>query len=830
MNRTINIAFVLIGILTLLSCSSKEECKTFMLSENEAINFAKDLEENFDLLKKSIKNEVAKDSVHRLKKNIHLNLSKKYPVSYDWWLQDGNSIHWFDGESLENQIAMRLDKFDGNANNQNTVQQSIKIYLEKCIKRREERLKEFVKDRPKVVYTKFRPLRPSFFAYTEGLSDARDECNYFPGGELGVLHMNGIWGEEEVIMSDSNGVFRDTDVHFDGENILFSWKKSAKEDDFHLYEYNYSAKKLKQLTFGLGFADIEPIYLPDDNIMFNSTRSGSAVDCWKVEVSNLYLCDRDGHFMRQIGYDQVHTPHPVLMEDGRVVYTRWEYNDRGQVYTQPLFQMNPDGTGQAEYYGLNSFFPTTLTHSAPIPNTRKLMTIATGHHSPQHGKLFTIDIEAGRDNAEGVMMLAPQKKPKVEIIDAYGQYGDQFQYPYPLNENEFLISYSPLGYHVGHPIHFGLYWMNPDGERELLLADENISCNQPILLKERERPFQRASHVDYKKDEGVYYMQNVYAGNGLEGVEKGVVKKLRVVEIEYRTASVGTAFGAGKGGSAHAFTPVGVGNTSWDIKRIYGTVDVYDDGSAFFNVPARKPLYFQALDSNNRVVQTMRSWSTVQPGEVQSCVGCHEHKNSVPLSNHDVSIAMDKGIQSIKPEHSGVRMFSYQKEVQPIWDNNCIKCHNGKKNKFSLKGDLRVVDNQTRRKYSESYLNLTYASKTSQWNDSWQGNAEHPEVNWVSALSEPTLLKPYHAGSNTSNLIKRLENGHANTNLTKEEIEIVALWIDLCVPFIADYKEANNWDKKEHSYYEYYEQKRERAKKDEEKAINEYIEYLDDLK
>ena len=113
-------------------------------------------------------------------------------------------------------------------------------------------------------------------------------------------------------------------------------------------------REIKQLTFGKGHADIEGIYLPDDNILFNSTRCGSTVDCWFTEVSNMYLCDREGRYMRQVGFDQVHTVTPTLLDDGRVVYTRWDYNDRGQVWAQPLFQMNPDGTGQAEYYGMNS--------------------------------------------------------------------------------------------------------------------------------------------------------------------------------------------------------------------------------------------------------------------------------------------------------------------------------------------------------------------------------------------------------------------------------------------------------------------------------------------
>lgn len=774
------------------------------------------------------KREGNRDEFRERRRAAHLNLYHTYPIYYDWWLQDGIEIHWFSGDFME-ELSMRLKKHnlsDNISNNPESIHKAFLSYIDACTKRRELRLSEFVKNNPEIVFTKFDVLQPSFFAYTEGLSDARAECNFYPGGELSLIRMNGIWAEEENLLKSPEGVFRDPEVHFDGKRILFSWKKSLKEDDFHLYEMDITSRELKQITHDLGFADIEPIYLPDNNILFNSTRNGNSVDCWTVEVSNLYLCDREGRYMRQVGYDQVHTSNPTLLDDGRVVYTRWEYNDRAQVFTQPLFQMNPDGTGQAEYYGVNSFFPTTVTHTRQIPGTRKVMAAIMGHHTPQHGKLGIIDLEAGRDENEGVMLLAPIRKPEAVKIDAYGQYGDQFQHPFPLSEKEFLISYSPLGYDVGRPIQFGIYWMNPEGEREVLVIDPSTSCNQPVLLAERKRPFERSNLVDYTKDDGVYYMQNIYEGNGLKGIEAGEVKKLRIVEIIYRAASIGAAYGHDEGGGGHAFTPVGVGNASWDIKRILGTVDVQPDGSAFFSVPARTPVYFQALDEHNQVIQTMRSWSTLQPGETQSCVGCHEHKNTVPVYEHPVSMAVGTGIQTIKPEGIGERNFSYIKEVQPIWDAHCISCHDGVNHHMSLKGNLKVVDEQTRRKYSDSYLNLTHAKKESEHNDSWQGNAHHPEVNWISALSAPTLLPPYSSGSATSNLIKRLKNGHGNTKVSQEEVETVALWLDLLVPFIGDYREANNWTSEEEAYYLYYEKKREEAKKVNEENIRLYLESL----
>lgn len=222
----------------------------------------------------------------------------------------------------------------------------------------------------------------------------------------------------------------------------------------------------------------------------------------------------------------------------------------------------------------------------------------------------------------------------------------------------------------------------------------------------------------------------------------------------------------------------------------------------------------------------MRSWSTLQPNEVQSCVGCHEHKNTVPVAGHRVSMAMDKGIKALAPEDEmGERNFSYLKEIQPIWDRNCISCHDGVKHPMSLKGELKVVDKQSKRKYTDSYLSLTHARPDGPGR-AWRGDAHHPEVNWISALSQPTLLPPYFAGSNKSNLIKRLEEGHGGTKLTPQEIRKVSLWIDLLVPQIGDYREANNWSDHDREFYDRYDKKRKQARMEEQENIRQYIQSL----
>ncbi len=310
----------------------------------------------------------------------------------------------------------------------------LRLYARACQVRRGERLASLTRQVRRIVFTKHYTLGGSHYAYTEGQSDAQHERHFRPGAALCLLQWDGSQFTQQTLLDDPHGVIRDPDVSFDGRRILFAWKKSDLDDDYHLYEMEVDSREIRQLTFGLGVADYEGAYLPDGDIIFNSTRCVQTVDCWWTEVSNLYRCDKDGKYVRRLAFDQVHDNFPTVTPDGRILYTRWEYNDRGQIYPQPLLQMNPDGTNQSEFYGGNSWFPTTILHARAIPDTTKVLAIATGHHARQTGKLIEIDPSQGRQENEGVQLVAPVRRTPRVRVDAYGQEGELFQYPYPLSE------------------------------------------------------------------------------------------------------------------------------------------------------------------------------------------------------------------------------------------------------------------------------------------------------------------------------------------------------------------------------------------------------------
>lgn len=550
------------------------------------------------------------------------------------------------------------------------------LYLRACAARRQLRLARLSAPLPPVVFTRHYNLGGSHYAYTEGQSDAQAERHFVPGAALCLLRLDGLFAQSATLVDAPAGVIRDPDVDYDGRHVLFSWKKSDREDDYHLYELDASTGEIRQITSGLGFADYEGIYLPDGDLLFNSTRCVQIVDCWWTEVSNLYACGRDGRRLRRLGYDQVHTNYPQVLTDGRIVYTRWDYNDRGQLFPQPLFVMNADGTGQTEYYGNNSWFPTTLIHARPLPGEDRLLAIATGHHSDQAGKLALVDRGLGQQENSGVRLVAPPRETPADHIDAYGQDGEQFGYPYPLDARRFLVSYAPAaarGEGLFSRGHFGLYLMDLDGNRELLAWEAKTCCSQPVPLAPRVRPPLRATAVDAQQTTGTYLLQDIYAGPGLRGVPRGTIKRLRVVGLDFRAAGVRSNGNSGPAGAALVSTPVAVNNGAWDVKTVYGETPVADDGSAWFTAPARVPLYFQALDEKGRMVQTMRTWSTLQPGEQFSCVGCHENKPATPLVRRP--LAARQPPQSLQPFYGPPRGFSFVREIQPLLDRNCTACH-----------------------------------------------------------------------------------------------------------------------------------------------------------
>ena len=761
-------------------------------------------------------------------------LSKRFPVMTDWVHQDARpSPHALLLEDRAKEIESLL--LHNAANLPETSAERLAVYASRCLQRREDRLRPVLDRWAPFACSEMHSVLSSFIGYTEGLSDARHERFFKPGARLSLLHFDGdsLFARAEKLIDDPHGMIRDVDVSYDSSRLLFAWKKSDRLDDYHIYELNLSDKNLRQLTSGIGRADYEPVYLPDGDIVFASTRPEQSVPCWYSEISNLYRMNGEGRFVRRLAVDQVHTLYPQVLNDGRICYTRWDYSDRGQNYPHPVFSMDPDGQAQRVYYGGNSWFPNSLLHTRPIPGSTKVLSIAAGHHTHQHGKLVMIDVRQGRDEGVGMAFVAPRREVPYERVDMAMQGGDQFRYPFPLSEDDLLVSYRPdWGIKRDNTSQqdendFALYWMNLDGGREYLHGDPTLGIQRPVALGHKPSQPIIPDTVDYKKSTGTLYVHDVYQGVGLQGVPRGEAKKLRVVRLNYRAAGIGQTFNRGEGGSSINSSPVSIGNGSWDIKEIIGDADIHEDGSVLFEVPANESLYLQVLDARGRVLQTTRTWDTVRPGETKGCVGCHDKGNAnyYPFQR-EPTLAWNHGVQKLQPFHGPTRGFSFAKEIQPILNKNCVDCHNGEIPGAIDLRDTPVTDaTMNKRLWSRSYLNLTEAKQERPGN--YQSHPEGGFVTWISKMSRPTELPPKFSGAIKSPLLQMLNDGHHGVALSEEEYQKLATWMDLLVPFCGTYREAHQWNASEMSFYDYFEAKRHVQHEEERQAISDYLASLE---
>ena len=150
--------------------------------------------------------------------------------------------------------------------------------------------------------------------------------------------------------------------------------------------------------------NFDSCYLPNEKIAFISTAPFQGVPCnASVNVGMMYLMDNNGNNVRQICFEQDHNFCSTVMNDGRVLYLRWEYTDIPHVWARFLFTMNPDGTTQKEYYGSGGYWPNAIFYARPIPDhPTKVVGIVTGHHVGRVGELVIFEPSLGRNATDGV--------------------------------------------------------------------------------------------------------------------------------------------------------------------------------------------------------------------------------------------------------------------------------------------------------------------------------------------------------------------------------------------------------------------------------------------
>ncbi|MGD0092119.1 MAG: SUMF1/EgtB/PvdO family nonheme iron enzyme [Planctomycetota bacterium] len=557
------------------------------------------------------------------------------------------------------------------------------------------------------------------------------------------------------------GRISDMDLSFDAQKILFS-------DNERIHEVNVDGTGHRQITTHEDphTRHYDVCRLPDGKIMYVSTACEQAVPCTgEWYVGNMHLINDDGTHERRLCFDQDHDWNPCVLENGQVIYTRWEYTDTPHYFTRLLFTMNPDGSNQAALYGSNSYWPNAKYWPRPIPGRpTQLVCIASGHHGVGRvGQMLVLDVARGRQEADGVVNRIGDRGKRVEAVieDALVSYWwPRFAYPYPLAEpktnrgtGKYFLANCMLDEHSP----WGVYLVDVFDNLTPLLVGNYAD---PIPLRPRPTPPVIQPRVDPQRKDALVYMANVYQGGGLRGYPPGSVKALRLGSHEYRFGGNGDTYAASYEGG-------------WDIKQILGTVPVETDGSAFFRVPANTPIFVQPLDADGKSLQVMRSWFTAMPGEVLSCVGCHESQNLAPPPV--AHVAARRNPSEIQPWYGAARGFGFEHEVQPVLDHRCAGCHDGQNKDGKQKPDFRAKSLRADYKanYSPAYMALA------------------PYVRRPGYESDYHLPAPAEFHASTSALIQMLEKGHHNVTLSAAERDRLITWIDLNVPYSGNWRESH---------------------------------------
>ena len=623
-------------------------------------------------------------------------------------------------------------------------------------------------------------------------------CYSLPGPGMAVLDN---WKDKpkETILLEGKlpvGSVLHPDLSFDGNRVLFSFCDHTEPDPiqrrFFIYEIDIDGTGLRQLTGTADdplagacgrqtalIEDFDPCFLPDGGFAFVSTRLQSHVRCQYGDryFANfvLYRADGDGSNIRRISFGEAPEWEPSLLDDGRIVYTRWDYVNRHDTFFQSLWVTRPDGAATAHVYGNYTRNPCTTGEPRAIPGSHKIVTTAMAHHGYTAGSVIVVDPRVGQEGETPITRITPE----TQFPETEGWPEDAYATPYPLSEDLFLVAYTPNPLvregKVQEQNAYGIYLIDTLGGRELIYRDPNVSCFSPIPVKKRTKPPVLPSTMEQDKAAGVFYVANVY--DSTQPLPSGCIKSLRVVRLFAQTIE----------------TPPSRGKAIIDMpKRIEGTVPVSDDGSVAFRAPAGKPLFFQLLDENGMAVMSMRTLAYLQPGEVVGCVGCHEPRAS---TIGRVPLPAGVEIHDLKPP-AGPRYeggLSFARTVQPVLDRYCIDCHGLDK----TEGDVNLLG---------ALNNVTFPYPT------WPGpNKMIVSHAYESLMNRPGLVviaqrnfetdfsvpKDYFAHAGT--LANMLLTGHPDAEgkrqvtLDRESLQRIFDWLDTNAMFYGDF----SWNKVE---------------------------------
>ncbi|MHC4213069.1 MAG: HzsA-related protein [Planctomycetota bacterium] len=567
----------------------------------------------------------------------------------------------------------------------------------------------------------------------------------------------------------SNGVFLSPELSYDGKTIYFAYSQGMGENlqwtpqsSFHIFKVNVDGSGLVQLTDG-PWDDFDPCVLPNGRIVFISERRGGFLRCGRhCPTYTMYSMAHDGSDIMCLSFHETHEWHPSVNNDGMIIYTRWDYVDRDTNIAHHIWNCFPDGRDPRSLGGnypvRRESRPWMEMSIRAIPNSHKYVATAAAHHGNAFGSLVLIDQQIPDDGAMSQLTRLTPDVPFPEAERHIKPIRDCMVYgtAWPLSEDDYLCVYDQNAKNQG------IYWIDRFGNKELIYRDPSIPCMSPIPLRPRPKPpviptktIQTANTTQKQQKETITVM-NVY-NSDFQWPQDTKITALRIIQVLPKT-------------TAPPNKPrIGVANQS-NARAVLGTVPVETDGSAYFEAPVGKMIYFQALDERGMAIQSMRSGTYVHPGEQMTCIGCHEPKHRTASQSRATPLALRRAPSKIKSEPDGSNPFNYVRLVQPVLDRNCVSCHL-KQGAIDLTGVIEGTNGWTR-----SYNNL--AGK--------HGFYFHTSKGSIKRDGSRTIAGQF--GAKASGLLKFMDEQHHGVKLSEQDFHRLTLWLDCNSEFYGSYE------------------------------------------
>jgi len=526
-----------------------------------------------------------------------------------------------------------------------------------------------------------------------------------------------------------------------------------------------------------------PCEMPDGRVVFFDDDVGQSPCKGGGPRRLLFICDADGANRKMVSANLTIDNSPTIMNDGRVIFARWDYGVNKNVFNRhAIWVQNPDGTAIDLYFGNTVIDPRAFYKPRHVPGRPEVMCVFGPHHGNTAGLVGLMWNGQGKETPDG-LGFRRLTHDTASVGDRPPQYA--YQDPYPLNEQLFLASYGGTCTSKGRrDASAGLYLIDragnkkcvigPAGKRGVHSAQPFVARKRPPVIPDRTTTPNWVRGVDLHQrlltdpdwtQKSTLVMEDVYQGIEPE-IKRGQVKYLAVMEQ--------VTHSHGRGGA------IGVG-TIWYVNRCVGLVPVEDDGSAKFEVPALRSLYFHVLDKDGQMLMTQGSDFHTMPGEVRSCIGCHEQRKGITASKtRKLSIAARKApVRPRMPKWGTNGIIEYEAVVQPVLDKYCVRCHSGPrpKSNLNLTGARTTV-------YNMSYMELTDRMLV------------HFQPGTGRTHAQPTNdcdeQAPLSRGSLLSKMARHVRDPkHSKKAIPFEDQLKIFLWIDSNVPYYSHYRQKS---------------------------------------